>query len=484
MTTYKLIANIKGPQGNQGDRGVQGLPGFEDVPTDPGVAQLVKLPSLTNTALNSAYVSRKRVPLVIFIGESNSGGQALNTALTAAEKAVRPAVQILNNTTLTFEPLQIGVNNNLDHDRLPPTTMHGWEAGLADSAEAGEWADQVFLLKAGQGGSTLVQWDAGTAYSTKFSARFAAASAAIRADGYEPQVYIWMSIGINDHLGGTSVAEFGSRLIAWTARIRAITGAAPVMITRLPVPYDSYNAAIDQIDQDDPLMWGISTQNAPRDDVSHWSSAGMKRIARSMLDRSLVTVGQGPAYQSSLVRAASRSLVVGTPVQVWEPVKWTNASAGVTGDADGQLSGTAMNTGALGGAIDATKPFEIEIVMSASSQAVVVALSDTNAATFVFADPLQHFADVYAYGTKVFSSVGSASTAETAIASALWPMHIRLRKSGNDLWYSASTDGGLTFQDVYFRSGVLAGKTTIYLKALFVNAGAANIKVATRTLVN
>lgn len=51
----------------------------------------------------------------VFTGESNSGGVAPNSEATAEELASTSSVQILNNTTLKFEDLDIGTNNLLDH---------------------------------------------------------------------------------------------------------------------------------------------------------------------------------------------------------------------------------------------------------------------------------------------------------------------------------------------------------------------------------
>jgi hypothetical protein len=77
--------------------------------------------------------------LIIFNGESNSGGYAANTPATTAELAPTEAIKILNNVTMKFEALQVGANNLLGHDRLTDysATHHGLELGLANAARDG-----------------------------------------------------------------------------------------------------------------------------------------------------------------------------------------------------------------------------------------------------------------------------------------------------------------------------------------------------------
>jgi hypothetical protein len=91
----------------------------------------------------SGSSSSRMVPLIIFNGESNSGGYADNSEALPSELAPRPSVQILDNIGLaSFLDLDIGTNNNVDHLGLS-NTSHGWELGLANSVEAGEWYDQT-----------------------------------------------------------------------------------------------------------------------------------------------------------------------------------------------------------------------------------------------------------------------------------------------------------------------------------------------------
>src|ERR1044072_1981924 len=104
--------------------------------------------------------------LFIFNGESNSGGLGANSGATSHELSVRSSIQILNNYTLLFEDLHIGVNNILQHagfnDSGPNNQNHGWELGLANKVEANAFPQtQAHLVKTGQGGSLINEWNVG-----------------------------------------------------------------------------------------------------------------------------------------------------------------------------------------------------------------------------------------------------------------------------------------------------------------------------------
>jgi hypothetical protein len=103
-----------------------------------------------------AAADNSYAPLIIFTGESNSGGLAPNSALSSSESPPRRSVQILNNATLTIQTMQIGVNNLIAHTGLIDNATHGWENELANAAEAGRFNQQpIFLVKTGQGGSVI-----------------------------------------------------------------------------------------------------------------------------------------------------------------------------------------------------------------------------------------------------------------------------------------------------------------------------------------
>jgi len=450
------------------------------------VQSVIETGRLSPDTLASKYTSRRFVPLHIWGTESNSGGQALNTQLSAAEKLPRPAVQIFNSTTMKFETLQIGVNNNIGHAGLVSALQHGWEAGLADSAEGGEWEDQVYLVKFGQGGSKLSEWETVGTYFQAFMARTTAAIAEIRAKGYEPQIYVWLSSGINDHLASVAVATFGGQLMSLITRIRGHLGMVPVAVTRLPVPYHAYNAAIDQVPDFLPLVWPIYTQTADKDDVSHWGSNGMKVLARSFIDRFIRTVGQASGYQLARSRSGFGSKTIGMPVNTMKPAKWVSNSAGTAYDLDGSFFTSGKSQSALAATLDLTKPFLAEVALNVSGGDTVAVYLDAVAAMPTNWDILVFNTGVYRAGNGVYVTRGGTSAvADVQIVSgAVADAHIRIYNSAGDVRYAYSADSGRTWADVYTHAGMIAGVTTGYLKAVSAAAGSKGVKVALNEAIN
>jgi len=130
LEDYELLMNIKGPSielqktatyiqwrvaGSDGPwanllllTDIQGLPGFENVPTDPGVAQLVKLPSETNKAVvevaTSVTVAQSRsdkaIATAAFAGEVSGVGTPRDSAGSPMSSV--PGMQLRGVTTVSY----------------------------------------------------------------------------------------------------------------------------------------------------------------------------------------------------------------------------------------------------------------------------------------------------------------------------------------------------------------------------------------------
>lgn len=259
------------------------------LPAQQPRASLRKPPGVAKS--RRRQVARK-VPVVVFIGESNSGGYALNSKASAPELETRPALQIWDNIgNRTFAALDIGSNNLLGHVGLEyaSTTAHGWELGLANSVEAGLWeTETVYLLKAGQGGSKLRDWERGQTYWRTFVTRSDALRALLFSEGMTPVFFIWASIGINDAVSLTPQREFITLLANWLEDIRNQLGStAPILLTELPEQYPDYNNFLQSVASRLPSTYIIDTSGAEMRDPNHWSYAGMRQIAADMVSRSL-----------------------------------------------------------------------------------------------------------------------------------------------------------------------------------------------------
>lgn len=234
------------------------------------------------TPENEWGLNPNEVWLVVFNGESNSGGYALNTELSAPELAIRSSVRIWNNNTSSFQDLDIGTNNLISHTGLTDNVTHGWENGMAIESEAARLPNPVYLVKTGQGGSLISDWAVGNpvGYWNTMINRVTAAKAAIEALGKVPKIIYWYSLGINDAITGTNVNTWGAAVESFFGTLREVFPNVRVLMTRLmEVEYNSYNLKIDEIIAADPLTHCIPTQDLTKRDTNHWDAAGMKKIA-------------------------------------------------------------------------------------------------------------------------------------------------------------------------------------------------------------
>lgn len=579
------INGTTGPSGVAGSNGVTGptgssaydlavLNGFSGSSSD-WLASLVGSTGATGVGGAGGGGSSRFVPLIVFNGESNSGGQAPNASASAPELAPRSSVQILNNTTFLFEDLDVGTNNNIDHYNLPPFVYHGWEIGLANSVESNLWLEnQIYLVKTGQGGSQLSQWGVGSTFYTKFYDRVSSAINLITASGKIPLIYMWWTFGINDAIAGTNQATWMTGCKALHARMRDDFGYFPIFSPRIMAgsPGEPYNTSIDAYAASDPMFFTVPSTGATQNDSNHWDYAGMKLLATrlgtatrafgqheaylvrqiSALAGSAPVLPEAPTTPGLTITPGSLSFVegVGGNIQVkltsqpsstvtvdvaisggnatrtptsltFTTGNWnTNQQVSVASADDGTASGarsavialtstgisapgsvnvaiydadapvpvlTAMNwkdfvnssqvgselhfAGALGGAnaigtIDATQPFRIVYEwLDADTSALILYLDDsTPNTTFLQADPFVTGFYQYSPSVHVVASGGQANAIGGWAVTA--PQMIALEKSGNDVIYSISTNSGATFTQKYVHTGVLAGKTTLYPRAL------------------
>jgi hypothetical protein len=258
------------------------------------------------------------LPLMfIFTGESNAGGFSPNSDATAYELTARPSVQILNNTTLTFQPLHVGVNNLIGHAGLSDNVTHGWEIKLANAVEDGRFTqNQAYLVKTGQGGSLALEWAAGypSNYWSIFLTRMAAALA------LQPSVtpIVWLTNGINDFIGNstyqggpvtpTMPAAWKTAVVTWLAQIRALLGSTTLVImTEFQAPISgptgipTFNAEMVSIAAGDPYTFLVSSLGAPiGSDVNHWSDDGYDIMAERMIDVTFLARGTGQSPAPSI----------------------------------------------------------------------------------------------------------------------------------------------------------------------------------------
>lgn len=241
------------------------------------IISIISQMALGNSSGGGSVLPEITNPLFIFMGESNSNGEALNTDATVEELAPTSAVRIGNIYNYTFADLDIGTNNVGDF-----STTHGWELQLANLVRNSQFSvSQVHLVKTGYGGTRIVDW-IGTAHYTELSARINGALSIEPA--FTPIGFL--TIGINDALNGdgTADATYKSQMIQFITDVRADFGATiPFIITKLPTAYNRYDNEIEQICSELPYCWFVEVSDLTMEDLYHWNYSGMKTIADRMI---------------------------------------------------------------------------------------------------------------------------------------------------------------------------------------------------------
>lgn len=230
--------------------------------------------------------------IFVFNGESNSGGIGLNADASAAELAARSCVQIMNLTSgsFGFETLQLGVNNLRDHAGLEPfyDMCHGFENALANAVETGAFThhSRVYLIKTGQGGSRIAEWEAEatSGYWARFLQRVRAGKAQLPM---ERRWVVWFSLGINDAIAGTPVGDWKTNTIAHLDRIKMELPGAIIVMTQFQsmtrgVSMTAYNRAIAEIAASEANVFAVDATGAALRDTYHWSYAGLKTVGTRM----------------------------------------------------------------------------------------------------------------------------------------------------------------------------------------------------------
>jgi hypothetical protein len=161
-----------------------------------------------------------------------------------------------------------------------------------------------------------------------------------------------------------------------------------------------------------------------------------------------------------------------------QAVSWTSLTNATYAAPNLQESGTLPAGAVSDTPLDTTKQFVVECDFKndGTTDATVVYLDDNATADFVWDNTLTFVAGIYTFGGDLFGPVGGyAATGVGALGGT--SVKMRFYNSGNDLICEKSLDAGATWANVYTAAGVLAGKATLYVKALFAVAGAAKIAV-------
>lgn len=218
--------------------------------------------------------------LFLFAGESNAGNQVHNDRAMPNEIGLRN-LQILNNSTLTFEQLNIGVNNSIDQ-RAAPADSHGWDLGLANLVDSGIFGGKrVFLVNLSQGGSLIGQYNEGadTNYRNKIIARANAAMTALRAISNNITVYMVYSHGINDEVANiVNESQFQSMTQNHLSFLESQFGSNLKLVMTKFEKFPKFNQSIQNIVNGNGRYRAIETAGLSLQDTYHWGYDSQKYI--------------------------------------------------------------------------------------------------------------------------------------------------------------------------------------------------------------
>lgn len=430
------------------------------------------------------------VPVFLFMGESNSGGYALNSSATVNELAPRKEIVIWNNVTRAFQNLDIGTNNLLAHTGLEAAygLTHGFELELANQIRDSFGLTYAYLLKAGQGGSVISQWDDGDPYQVTLENRIDSVTTALAARGQKPKWIIWVSLGINDAIASTSASTWETAVLSWFTRVRTLCGGGtsiPIVMTRIMRTNASYQAIDDKIAEiaaEQDFVSAASITDATLRDANHWDYAGMKLISNRMAAITLDSFGVVGNFRGRDVLSSNTSSdIVSVPSSgetTQRRIDWeTRTNTTDSGNGTLTLSG-ALDAGAVGDTIDATQDFYCvtrwDATTIANNEGAVFALDDsTNTQYNWFGTRRYYVAAFYQFGGTLYATAENSGTGSPVatntgftITANQWA---RLFKNGNNVLLQSSSDS-LSWTTRYTFTNALVGKTDLYTKGIFAIA--------------
>jgi len=238
--------------------------------------------------LNKKYTNERI--LFIIIGESNAGGIGINSEASTEELTISTKSRIWNNSTNIFQPIQIGVNNLLSHTGLEQYFgyRHGFELALMNYSKINQWSGhEIYIVKAGQGGTRVANWTDGVLYLgvnswTTFQTRTALVLAAL--SNFNVTIKIILTLGINDGIDGTDPDTFKTKYKTLISNVRTAIGVnAEVYATQIMSTYSAINTKIIECESEVSGFHAISVVGAGLQDGNHWSYSGFKTIVDRMV---------------------------------------------------------------------------------------------------------------------------------------------------------------------------------------------------------
>lgn len=229
--------------------------------------------------------------IIVLFGESNSGGLASNQRINAQEWRPR-LLPIMNNNTGLFEPLKIGKNNLRKHYGLEYAydTAHGMENELANQHGFGVFKScPTYLVKAGQGGSTTLNWDGSTYYRDTLYQRVDRACSLVQSEtGKVPQLVFMLSLGINERFS-TPAATYKTNIQSIIAGVKSNFSGKRCLFGLMQFQFvgtmTDYDTKMTEISAADTTVFTFSTADCQNiGDGIHLNYFGFKTCTQRFVD--------------------------------------------------------------------------------------------------------------------------------------------------------------------------------------------------------
>jgi hypothetical protein len=288
---------------------------FTNLPFLQGIDAGGNIRKIASANLNA---ETEKVPLIVIFGESNSSLYAENSHAKLSELTAKPNLQIYNPNVEVFQDLQIGENSTYNASFVAngfDTLRHGVELHLANEGFFSLGVPQVFLVKAGQGGSRAAEWGVGSFNYLALIDRVEKSIELIENSGKKAELVFWFSLGVNDANDGANYNAWKTLVQSLFAQIRIdlVKPNAPFIVTHLVAEgkgtianQDSLGVRIDEIAAEDSLVFAIPS-GVSHSDNSHWNYNGFKiitqRLINATVQNNLISTGTYSVINSNVVES-------------------------------------------------------------------------------------------------------------------------------------------------------------------------------------
>jgi len=233
----------------------------------------------------SGVATSDTVELVLIYGDSNAGGQGANSDATGPELAPRTNTKILNNTTFTFQDLDIGTNNHIDQNQ-DGTGLHGIELALANEFDdvGFTFNKPVYVVKAGVSGADTKEYIpyGGAGYWTTLKRRMDSAVAILNRAGLKYRLTVMSTMLLNDlyNCGTCTEANSKANLDSTKRELRRLYDPNAIIIHQNLFDGFNWNNVFDELAAADSRVFVTDITGATYiDGNSHYDYAGFKVIA-------------------------------------------------------------------------------------------------------------------------------------------------------------------------------------------------------------